>query len=361
MSTATTTLEAERYAEAALEETEPCSNSHIISINTIIAFTENTDGIIFVCSVLSSLFQVYVMCIATKQIRNKSNDKCTEKCMPIFLLSMTAADFLLTGLCYPIELAPRAGLLPKFPRYVSAAMHILCWIALIVSSISLVFLNIDKLYYFRFPLRYTTMFTQKRAVISVVICWLLSSLFVMFAWLTESFRCVDEDCITLAIFPNRLHVYVPFMVFVGVIPSLTSLIVAIYIMRIVAAHRRNMAEERRLLCPTGGVHRSGSTSGFAARLRTFYFVFMTTVFTAVTLLPYRLFGLQRALNPGGVHDCATVLFLWILMYLVYLHSIINPLLTVTILPQYRIRIAHTFFKPRKEVFVNTATPASTDL
>lgn len=48
---------------------------------------------------------------------------------------------------------------------------------------------------------------------------------------------------------------------------------------------------------------------------------MTTVFTAVTLLPYRLFGLQRALNPARVHDCATVLLLWVMMYMVYLHSV----------------------------------------
>jgi hypothetical protein len=44
----------------------------------------------------------------------------------------------------------------------------------------------------------------------------------------------------LAIFPNRLHIYLPFMICVGVIPTVTSLVVAIYIMKVVGEHRRQI-------------------------------------------------------------------------------------------------------------------------
>uniref|UniRef100_A0A915D2S0 Uncharacterized protein n=1 Tax=Ditylenchus dipsaci TaxID=166011 RepID=A0A915D2S0_9BILA len=81
-------------------------------------------------------------------------------------------------------------------------------------------------------------------------------------------------------------------------------------MRIVAAHRRQMTQDR-LLCPPTAAGRSNSV--FVSRMRTFYFIFMTTVFTAITLLPYRLAGLQRSLNPGGKHDCLTIMSFWIMM------------------------------------------------
>uniref|UniRef100_A0AC35F907 G-protein coupled receptors family 1 profile domain-containing protein n=1 Tax=Panagrolaimus sp. PS1159 TaxID=55785 RepID=A0AC35F907_9BILA len=337
------------------EVEEDCANSHIVSVEAIMSFQQNTDCILLVCTIFSAFLQVYVMAAALKHIKKKTSDKC----MHVFLFSMTFADFLLTALslCYPVELAPRAGLIPRVPRFLNQTMHISCWVALIVSSVSLVFLNVDKLFYFRFPLRYNTMFTQSRAIALVTGSWIFSVLFVFFAWLTESFDCVDEDCLTLAIFPNKLFIYIPFMVFVGVIPTVTSLIVAIYIMKVVSQHRKQMAEERAL-CQSLSPGRSNSV--FTTRMRTFYFIFMTTVFTAITLLPYRLAGLQRSINPGRMHDCVTILSFWIMMYMIYLNSIINPLLTVTVLPQYRIEFFNIFFRcgnaPQKR---DSATTANT--
>ncbi|KAI3418873.1 hypothetical protein GPALN_007973 [Globodera pallida] len=321
---------------------EVCTNSHIISADTIIAFTGDMDSIMLVFTVLSSILQLYVIYAAAKHIQRKTSDKCLH----VFLLSMTVADFLLTALCYPVELAPRAGIIRKFPRFVSAAMHMLCWIALIVSSISLVFLNLDKLFFFRFPLRYTNLFTRARAIYLVSACWVLSTAFVLFAWATESFHCVDEDCITLAIFPNRLHIYLPFMICVGVIPTVTSLVVAIYIMKVVAEHRSQIKAQEHLLRTPRDSSPSTARSNSAqvsAKMRTFYFIFMTTVFTALTLLPYRFAGLQRSLNPQRMNECLTIFLYWLMMYMIYLNSMVNPLLTVTVLPQYRINFLNALF------------------
>ncbi|CAK5091213.1 unnamed protein product [Meloidogyne enterolobii] len=58
-----------------------------------------------------------------------------------------------------------------------------------------------------------------------------------------------------------------------------------------------------------------------SKMRTFYFIFMTTVFTALTLLPYRFAGLQRSLNPQRTNECMTIFLYWLMMYLVYLNSV----------------------------------------
>ncbi|KAL3096978.1 hypothetical protein niasHS_002694 [Heterodera schachtii] len=329
-----------------LEGDEVCTNSHIISADTIIAFTEDMDSIMLIFTLLSSVLQLYVIYAAAKHIQRKTSDKCLH----VFLLSMTVADFLLTALCYPVELAPRAGIIRKFPRFVSAAMHMLCWIALIVSSLSLVFLNLDKLFFFRFPLRYSNLFTRARAIYLVSACWLFSTTFVLFAWATESFHCVDDDCITLAIFPNRLHIYLPFMIFVGVFPTVTSLVVAIYIMKVVAEHRTQIkAQELLLRTPrdsSPSTVRSHSAQ-VSAKMRTFYFIFMTTVFTALTLLPYRFAGLQRSLNPQRMNECLTIFLYWLMIMppssfpcKSFPFPMVNPLLTVTVLPQYRINFVN---------------------
>jgi len=48
----------------------------------------------FVLTLFSSFLQLYVMFAALKHIKRKTSDKCLH----VFLLSMTMADFLLTGM-----------------------------------------------------------------------------------------------------------------------------------------------------------------------------------------------------------------------------------------------------------------------
>ncbi|KAK6047214.1 hypothetical protein COOONC_15281 [Cooperia oncophora] len=82
-------------------------------------------------------------------------------------------------------------------------------------------------------------------------------------------------------------------------------------MKVVTSHRKKLAEEQTL-------YQAGpSRQVVASRLRTFYFVFMTTVFTAATLLPFRISSIIMSFSDH--------------------HEIFNPLITVTVLPQYRCR------------------------
>uniref|UniRef100_A0AC35UC62 G_PROTEIN_RECEP_F1_2 domain-containing protein n=1 Tax=Rhabditophanes sp. KR3021 TaxID=114890 RepID=A0AC35UC62_9BILA len=221
---------------------------------------------------------------------------------------MTIADLILSGIVYPVEFIVHAFDL-TVNRQLMMIMHGLSWIGIIISSISLVFMNLDKLYFFKFPLRYSQYFTQRRVTTITIISWILSALFVIVAWITKSFRCIDEHCSTLAIFENKIHVYLSFMVIVGIMPTATSLLVGFYIFKVVKTHSKQIAQEAALFqkddySKNSKCDNKGS-SLVANRLRTFYFIFISSLFTAITLLPYRM--------------------------------IVNPIITLSVLPQYRKR------------------------
>lgn len=55
--------------------------------------------------------------------------------------------------CYPLEFFTRWDIL-TIPRYVNIMVHFVTWVALSGSSVSLILLNLEKLLFFRYPLRY---------------------------------------------------------------------------------------------------------------------------------------------------------------------------------------------------------------
>ncbi|KAI6206200.1 hypothetical protein M3Y94_00880600 [Aphelenchoides besseyi] len=329
----------------ALSEPEPspaCLHPNVVSVEFILHFKELGDATLLICTLASAVLQLNVLSRAYRHIRGKTADKCLH----VFLFSMTLADFILTGLVYPQELLSRLNLLGTMPRIVYLSSHVLCWISLIVSSFSLVLMNADKLVYFRFPLRYSQYFTRRRSVGISLACWIGSACFVAFAWAVNSFQCNGEYCQQLGFAPNRLHVYIFFLLIASVMPTLTSLIVALYILKIMSIHRKQISQEKLLCSPNTSKARHNSV--FMTRMRTFYFIFMSTIFTAATLLPYRFVQITRMLNPTEVPQCSTILVLWILIYMVSLNSIVNPLLTVTILPQYRLSCMHRLRQYHKQ-------------
>uniref|UniRef100_A0A0N4ZR05 G_PROTEIN_RECEP_F1_2 domain-containing protein n=1 Tax=Parastrongyloides trichosuri TaxID=131310 RepID=A0A0N4ZR05_PARTI len=321
-----------------------CTDPSVISPSNILAFVQTATILLLIFTFLSSLFQIFIIKIAWNLIKKGSGDKCLH----IFLLSMTTADFLLTGIAYPIEFTVHAFEIDNVNKHIMIFMHGLSWIGIIISSISLVFMNLEKLFFFKFPLSYSLYFTKRRVMITIISCWIGSIIFVVSAWITGSFSCVSESCTTLAIFATKIHVYLAFIIIVGIIPTATSLVVGIYIMKVVKNHTKQIAEETAL-CNTivnhDGSNRSDSSTNnrceskssnlVAVRLRTFYYIFITSIFTAFTLLPYRLINIERAINPNVRRTCLTILIYWILCFMVYFNSIFNPLITLTILPQYR--------------------------
>uniref|UniRef100_A0A0K0ET17 G_PROTEIN_RECEP_F1_2 domain-containing protein n=1 Tax=Strongyloides stercoralis TaxID=6248 RepID=A0A0K0ET17_STRER len=330
---------------------EFCSDQSIISLNNLETFIQSATVFLLICTLLSSIFQIFIINVAWNLIKKGSGDKCLH----IFLLSMTIADFLLTGIAYPIELGIRVLEIENVNKHIMIIMHGLCWVGMIISSISLVFMNLEKLVFFKLPLSYSLYFTQRRVVVITIISWIGSILFVVFAWLTGLFSCVNDSCTTLGMFSTKIHVYIAFIIIVSIIPTTTSLLVGIYIMKLVKNHTKQIAEEATLfnnITNYEGSNRSNSlnnskcehksSSLVATRLKTFYYVFITSIFTALTLLPYRLINIERAINPSAHRTCLTILIYWILVYMVYCNSIFNPLITLTVLPQYRRKFLQFF-------------------
>ncbi|EFO91256.1 hypothetical protein GCK72_025081 [Caenorhabditis remanei] len=306
-----------------LEEEEPiCAESAFLTMRVMENYLKSFEYFLLVSCFLSTFLQIYVLVKAVKYIRRATGDECLH----VFLLSMTLGDLLLTSFCYPIEQLREQEII-KPPQWINVAQHFLTWVGLSASSLSLILLNADKLLYFKFPLRYANMVTSFKGVSLALFVWFGCFVFVFLCWYLECFTC-EDDCRQLMILPNKVVMYIVFTVSACIAPSLTSLGVAIYILNVVTSHRSKLSDEN-----------GNSSHALATRLRTFYFIFMTTIFTVGTLLPYRIYNIQRQLSPreSGEISCGSIIFSWTCLYFVSLNAILNPIITVTVLPQYRFR------------------------
>ncbi|VDM43912.1 unnamed protein product [Toxocara canis] len=189
----------------------------------------------------STILQLYVCITAFNQIRRHAS----ERCMHIFLLNMTTADLLLTGIGYPMEFLQDMYDL-GFNYYVNVMMHFLLWLGTAVSGLSLVLMNLDKLIYFKFPLNYSKHITRGKAVCFATGTWLSSAVFIYTAFVTHAFEC-RYNCQTLTTPTGSRYgplIYLLFTCCVSVFPAVSSLSVAFYLLRIVNAHRKQTAEGR---------------------------------------------------------------------------------------------------------------------
>ncbi|KHJ88634.1 hypothetical protein OESDEN_11570 [Oesophagostomum dentatum] len=341
---------------------------------------------------------------------------------------MTMGDFIQTAFCYPIEAIARIlDNRHELPMFLNVTVHFLTWVTLSGSSLSLILLNLDKLLYFKYPLRYSAYVTKRRGIVLALIVWACCVIFVAGAWYFECFKC-EDNCSTIQLLHERWGMYVLFSVSVCVMPTLTSLAVALYIVKVVSSHRKKLAEEyllgkrysayvtkrrgivlalivwaccvifvagawyfecfkcedncstiqllherwgmyvlfsvsvcvmptltslavalyivkvvsshRKKLAEEQALYQTGpARQALVSRLRTFYFVFMTTVFTAATLLPFRISSIIMSFSEHHeLGSCSGTLSRWIMAYLISLNAIFNPLITVTVLPQYRCRL-----------------------
>ncbi|VDK50001.1 unnamed protein product [Anisakis simplex] len=284
----------------------------------VMEFKEDIVVTLLVMCCLSTMLQLWVCSKAIDQIRKHTS----ERCMHIFLLNMTTADLLLTGIGYPMEFLQDMYDL-GFNYYVNLMMHFILWLGTAVSGLSLVLMNLDKLVYFKFPLSYSKRLTRDRAVCFAVGTWICSVLFVSTAFITHAVEC-RYNCQTLTMPTGSRYapfIYLLFTCCVSVVPALSSLCVALYLLRVVSEHRKHIAEERRL-CPTAaGMRRENAV---LARMRTFYFIFVSTIFTSLTLIPYRTLTIYRTIFQADteIRFCLPVLISIIAYYSMDLNSVI---------------------------------------
>ncbi|KAK5972750.1 AEX-2 neuropeptide Receptor, partial [Trichostrongylus colubriformis] len=210
----------------------------LVDQDVLLGFVRWMDYFIFVSTILSSFLQIYVLQQANRHIRKGAGDQCLH----VFLFSMTMGDFIQTAICYPIEAIARIlDIRDELPMILNVTVHFLTWVSLSGSSLSLVLLNLDKLLYFKYPLRYSSYVTRRRGISSALIAWMCCVIFVAGAWYFECFKC-EENCSTIYLLRERWGMYLLFSVSVCVVPTLTSLAVALYIVKVVTSHRKKLAE-----------------------------------------------------------------------------------------------------------------------
>ncbi|ETN85013.1 hypothetical protein NECAME_01575 [Necator americanus] len=124
----------------------------------------------------------------------------------------------------------------------NVTVHFLTWVTLSGSSLSLILLNLDKLLYFKYPLRYSAYVTKRCGIILALTVWACCLIFVAGAWYFECFKC-GENCSSIHLLHDRWGMYLLFSISVCVMPTLTSLAVALYIVKVVSTHRKKLAED----------------------------------------------------------------------------------------------------------------------
>lgn len=120
-------------------------------------------------------------------------------------------------------------------------------------------------------------------------------------------------------------------------PIAISFIISVYVWVVVAKAKRD-DRQRKLnwtvsktssLNETGGVRKSSSASTRRKRIRSILFVFSTTIWSALTLLPYRLSYILVTLNFVNINQAV-----YALLFMLLLNSVGNPFITMFTQRQY---------------------------
>lgn len=120
-------------------------------------------------------------------------------------------------------------------------------------------------------------------------------------------------------------------------PITISFVISVYVWLVVAKAKRD-DRQRKLnltvsktssLSDTGGSARRCSSSARRKRIRSILFVFSTTIWSALTLLPYRLCYILITLDLVGMNEAAYAVLLMLL-----LNSVGNPFITMFTQRQY---------------------------
>ncbi|KRX90589.1 Octopamine receptor beta-2R [Trichinella pseudospiralis] len=225
------------------------------------------DILTLVCAPLTVFFNTIVLYIAFQHVDMK------QRLNQRFVVSMTVAD-LVYGLVY---MSTRLYI-NYIPRWLCGPYYMTLWTCQIASVVFLLCLNIDKYISIRYPLRYPSVVTETFVNKQLIICW---SLILIYCLL--SFYCgpvVYEDVLLneCSILMKPVYYTIMLLVFY-VLPMLLSLMISGYIAW--KATRRSKLYQQFTV--------TGPHLKYKRRtLRRMFFVFISTIWTSVTFLPYRI-------------------------------------------------------------------------
>uniref|UniRef100_A0A914DZV3 G-protein coupled receptors family 1 profile domain-containing protein n=1 Tax=Acrobeloides nanus TaxID=290746 RepID=A0A914DZV3_9BILA len=252
---------------------------------------------------LGSIFNVIVLFIAL--LHADTYDKPRQ----IIVINMTFAD-LMTCLIYMLTrpyLGQFYGAL-CYPYYVAIFTSQLC------SCVNLLWLNVDKLIFIKFPLHYYTIVSRKKILIVTVATW--SSL-ILLGLIMYCFMTVKRACNYVILSPL---IYLPICVVYIVIITICFVISSI--IYLIARNSRRMEP--------------GARSKLFQRL---FFVFSSTLWTFITCLPYRLVYLINGIwPPSNPPSNSDLLFMQLgnaFYFFLVVGIVINPIITIVTQRLYR--------------------------
>ncbi|KAH7694633.1 Protein AEXR-1 [Aphelenchoides avenae] len=120
------------------------------------SFQNAVDHVLLAATIVATVFNILVIACGIKLFKR------TDDTLRLFVICMTFGDLLLTVFSLPHELIAR-----RYPviRSVNlcSAVQFTYWLGIAISGLALTLLNIDKLIYFRWPLKYLMMSKEHAA------------------------------------------------------------------------------------------------------------------------------------------------------------------------------------------------------
>nr|CAD2178226.1 unnamed protein product [Meloidogyne enterolobii] len=303
---------------------------------------QNTVDIIMFCLCTFAVFLNVSVIHSALRLFQKNFDT-----IHVYIISMTIADLLIVS-CMMLESLDRLFLF--LTRLPCSALHFIGWMSWSASSLSLVLLNSDKLLYFCFPLHYRIIKSVRRTVKLCLFVWILSCCFVSYVWLSNILNIGPSKyfvrCST-SLNTGKLHIFTFYTLLVCVLPIFSSLIVSCHLLRLMSRKRRHsLRTTLQITSSTSSEEQITLAPAFTRKVRSLVFIFITTVWTAISLLPYRVFVLAQYnyLDTMLADICGwKALWLsqlgWLLHYLLKLNPIVNPCITAFIYHPYRMDFA----------------------
>ncbi|KAH7715422.1 Protein AEXR-1 [Aphelenchoides avenae] len=294
----------------------------------LLLFQEVVDYALMFLTVLATVANVLVIVCALKLLRRTSDT------MHVFVISLAIGNIMLTGIDHPVEILKDRQLVHP-PAAIWSAANFFDWLGLAVSGISLTLLNLDKLVYFRWPLKYLTLTTNKAAYTCLTATG-AALIFVSTAWIFRiNYLSVENGGYVLK--GSDGSFYELYLFVFCVVPATSSLLLSAYLFQLTRNRRRSPK-----LAIIANAQAKAPTS--RAKLKSLAFIFTTTVWTAVTLAVlafthriyccYSIYVLQY-----GKMTCDTVAkaqwFEWILYYPLAMNPMVDPLLTLLLNAPYR--------------------------
>ncbi|KAF7637392.1 hypothetical protein Mgra_00003137 [Meloidogyne graminicola] len=226
------------------------------------------------------------------------NININNKPSQLIVINMTLAD-LLTCTIYMITRS-YVNIFPQlfcYPYYILVVSSQLC------SCLNLLWINLDKFLFIKFPLHYYTLVNKKRIILLMILSWILIFGLVSFLyWFMEIKNSCDK-----VILSGHIYLFICLLYIISLINSLIFSIIIFYI-----------AQKSK---------HSKSSKEFQLFKRLF-FVFSSTLWTFCTCLPYRLLYLGVLLSILKLPSLLIKTTINIFYFILVLGIVFNPIITI---------------------------------